>query len=569
MSVIYTYGHGITVDEEGYSNGKHWEMITDTDKYGTGKPGNGRGLRVDGVIVISCQNYAMHSVTIGETVYFEVKRYESDKHRKLYNLSGERVFSFEFDLIKKGGADGNLNGLYEFAKIDNGVHRHYLCDSNLKLIKSEYDGYARRIDIEGYNGYLITVPSGTSGTCDLYDSNLKLLKSGILIAEEEKLEGRNEKYIRLSYKKGDSYEYELYTRDWKLALPRYKYLWQNKDNQGNFKYWYIEDSYGYKGRLDSNWNWILPLEKRFSEIYDTKIAGINYYRCKKGGYWGLFDSKFNEVIAPDYEELGIFDGTNFIKFKLNGFWGVMTLQGRTTRTIIPTTRGYTNISRYVKSQKRFLYEMNGYKGECNHLGQQISKIKTGEPTAQSVSQGNKSNTQTVAKSSVSSSSSTSSSTSDDNDTRIISFDYYTSPNGTKIKGKYTFSIQFKSDAVYFKLTNEKGRSTANTIYNFKLKELFFSEAKNKLMIGFNAGNKRHAFVFKKGYYDPVEHRETNLTTRKETVTLYSQETKDAAVTAGLSMLLGSTPTELFYDRLFEDLCLYMGNCKIKLIDESN
>ena len=369
---IYTYGFDMRVDKQGYFDGKHWEIVDDDDKLRT-HTREYVGLYVDGVPIFSCNNYTIDTVTIGKNLYFKVKRYESDKHRKLYNLSGERVLSFEFDLIKKGGSDGNLNGLYEFAKIDNVVHRQYLCDSKLNIIKSEYDGYARRVDIEGYNGYLITIPSESG--CDLYDSNLKLLKSGISSAEEGKLDGRTEKYILLTYKRGDSYEHELYTRDWKLALPRYKYLWQNKDNQGNFKYWKIEDCNGYQGWLDRNWNWIIPLEKRFSEIYETKIAGINYYRCKKGGYWGLFDSKFNEVIAPDYEEMGIFDGTNFIKFKLNGFWGVMTLQGRTTKTIIPTTRGYTSISRYVKSQKRFMYEMNGYKGECNHLGQQLSKIK--------------------------------------------------------------------------------------------------------------------------------------------------------------------------------------------------
>lgn len=408
---IYTYGFDKRVDKQGYFNGKHWEIVTDWDKVGTHNHEND-GLYVDGVSVLSCNNYTIDTVTIGKNLYFKVQRYESDKHFKLYNLSGERVLSFEFDLIDKGGSDGNLNGLYEFAKIDNGVHRHYLCDSNLKLIKSEYDGFAGRVDIEGYNGYLITVPSGTSGTCDLYDSNLKLLKSGISSAEEKKLEGRNEKYIRLTYKRGDSYEYELYTRDWKLALPRYKYLWQEKDNQGNFKYWNIKDSNGYEGRLDSNWNWIIPLEKRFSDIYETKIAGINYYGCKKGGYWGLYDSKLNEVIAPDYEDLSVFDGTNFIKFKLNGFWGVMTLQGRTTRTIIPTTRGYTSISRYVKSQKRFMYEMNGYKGECNHLGQQLSKIKvSNSQSSTSVASSSSSSSSSSNKTSSSSSSSTASSNS--------------------------------------------------------------------------------------------------------------------------------------------------------------
>lgn len=405
---IYTYGFDKRVDKQGYSNGKHWEIVDDYDKL-RAHTHKYVGLYVDGVSVFSCNNYHIDTVNIGKNLCFIIEESKGD-HSKLFNLNGERVFSFVFSLIKRGGTDGNLNGLYEFCTIDNGVHRQHLCDSHLKLIKSGYDGYARRVDIEGYNGYLITVPSGSG--CDLYDSNLKLLKSAILRAEEGNLEGRNEKYILLTYKKGDNYEHELYTRDWKLALPRYQYLWQNKDSQGNFKYWYIKDSYGYEGRLDRNWNWIVPLDKRFSDIYETTIAGVNYYRCKKGGYWGLFDSKFNELIAPDYEELGVFDGTNFIKFKLNGFWGVMSLQGRTTRTIIPTTRGYTNISRYVKSQKRFMYEMNGYKGECNHLGQQISKIKvaTQNPST-SVASSSKSSSSSSRTSSSSSSTASSSSSS--------------------------------------------------------------------------------------------------------------------------------------------------------------
>ena len=375
---VHVYGFGKEVDKQGYFNGKHWEIVTDWDK--VGRTSEYRGMYVDGTSVFPCNNYVIDTVTIGETLCFKVRR-TKDSHYKLYNIKGESVFSFSFDVIDKGGMD-NLDGLYEFHTIDNGVHRQHLCDSKLNLIKSGYDGYARRINVEGYDGYFITVPSGTSGTRELYDSNLKLLKSGFSRASGEKLEGRNEIYLELTYEKGDSYEKELYTTDMKMVLPRYKYLLLSKDSQGNFQYWYIEDSYGYKGRLDSNWNWIIPLDKRFSEIYETTIAGVKYYRCKKGGYWGLFDTKFNEVIAPDFEELGVFDGTNFIKFKLNGFWGVMTLQGRVTRTIIPTTRGYTNISRYVKSQKRFTYEMYGWKGECDAItGRQVSKIKVETPVA--------------------------------------------------------------------------------------------------------------------------------------------------------------------------------------------
>ena len=135
----------------------------------------------------------------------------------------------------------------------------------------------------------------------------------------------------------------------------------------------------------------------------------------KKGYWGLYDAQFNEVIAPDYEGLEVLDETNFIKFRLNGFWGVMTLQANTntTKTIIPTTRGYTSIGRYIKSQKRFTYTMNGYKGECNHLGQQVSKIKvvTPKPSSSVASSSSSSYSSSRASSSSSSTSSTASSSS--------------------------------------------------------------------------------------------------------------------------------------------------------------
>ena len=329
------YGYEKGIEKQGDFEGKHWEIILDWNKVRVSN--NYKGVNVDGFSVFPCNNYWVDTVTIGKTLCFKIQPHK-DSHENLYNLKGESLLSFSFDHIFKKA------GFYEFVKSDNDILTSYLCDSNIKLIKSDYS-----------YSYIKT------------------------------LEGFTDEYLMLVYKTSDGYETECYTMDMKMILPRYKNLWIKKDNQGNFQYWHIEDCYGYDGRLDANFNWIIPLEKRFSDIYDTTIAGVRYYRCKKDGYWGLYDTKFNEVIAPDFEDLSVFSGTNFIKFKLNGFWGVMTLQGRVTKTIIPTTRGYTNISRYIKSQKRFTYEMNGYKGECNHLGQQLSKIKVNTTTTAPVS----------------------------------------------------------------------------------------------------------------------------------------------------------------------------------------
>ena len=70
-----------------------------------------------------------------------------------------------------------------------------------------------------------------------------------------------------------------------------------------------------------------------------------------------------------------------IKFKINDCWGLMNFTGK---IIIPSSRGYTSIGSYLKSQKTFPYTMYGYKGECDAVtGRQLSKIKV-ETTQQQV-----------------------------------------------------------------------------------------------------------------------------------------------------------------------------------------
>lgn len=160
----------------------------------------------------------------------------------------------------------------------------------------------------------------------------------------------------------------------------------------------------YKGVIDSNLKWIAPMSKKYidikidenkkcliarrSDAYDiidiesgkTRTLsysyidfqdGSNIVKIKKDGLWGLYNLDNNvELVAPDFDDIELFSGTNIIKYKLNGFWGVMDLNGK---EIIPTTRGYTTIN-YVKGLKKYTYSMHGYKGECNSVGTQLSKI---------------------------------------------------------------------------------------------------------------------------------------------------------------------------------------------------
>ena len=107
----------------------------------------------------------------------------------------------------------------------------------------------------------------------------------------------------------------------------------------------------------------------------TPISGPNktsYYIVKsKDGKCGLRDAD-GKVIVPTEMEALESAGAGYLRYKFNGFWGVMNYKGK---IIIDTDRGYTSIGDFKTFNKRFPYTMTGYKGECDATGKQISKIK--------------------------------------------------------------------------------------------------------------------------------------------------------------------------------------------------
>lgn len=108
---------------------------------------------------------------------------------------------------------------------------------------------------------------------------------------------------------------------------------------------------------------------------EIRNGSNSYYIVIKGGHYGLTDAE-GKVIVPTEMEALESAGTGYLRYKLNGFWGVMNYAGK---IIIDTDRGYTSIGDFVSFNKRFPYTMYGYKGECNQQGVQLSKIKTETP----------------------------------------------------------------------------------------------------------------------------------------------------------------------------------------------
>lgn len=168
------------------------------------------------------------------------------------------------------------------------------------------------------------------------------------------------------------------------------------------------------GLKDSNGNWTIEMGKY------KKIAPLidNFLRVQDGVKYGIVTYDGKEIVPPELDAIGQC-GKGYLRYKLNGFWGVMNYSGK---IIIDTNRGYTSIGDYVSFTKRFPYTMAGYKGECDATGRQISKIKVETPkqnTAVTSSTGSSSNS--------SSSSSSSSNSNSGNNTTTIHVEHHHDP----------------------------------------------------------------------------------------------------------------------------------------------
>jgi len=119
---------------------------------------------------------------------------------------------------------------------------------------------------------------------------------------------------------------------------------------------------------ESNHNYDITLSTNF-------LGDYRYHIMKSNNKLGFIDSH-GKIIVPCEMDALESAGTGYLKYKLNGFWGVMNYTGK---VIIDTNRGYTSIGDFKTFNKRFAYTMDGYKGECNQLGQQVSKIRVTKP----------------------------------------------------------------------------------------------------------------------------------------------------------------------------------------------
>lgn len=129
-----------------------------------------------------------------------------------------------------------------------------------------------------------------------------------------------------------------------------------------------------KGLFDINGkNIIYP---KFDDIAIENNENDFFVKVKNNDRYGLYSISGKEILASEFEDCG-FVSENIIKYKINGYWGVMMVTGK---VLISTNRQYTKIE-YNRTFKKFYFEKeNGQKGECNANGVQTSISKPMVPT---------------------------------------------------------------------------------------------------------------------------------------------------------------------------------------------
>lgn len=334
LGVCFYYGNGVKKDlnkavewfrkaaEQGYSRGQNWLGLCYF---------NGEGL---------FKNYK-------QAVYWYNKAAEQGDAFAQYNL-GNMYYNGE-------GVEKNYaKALSLFLKAAQKGHK--LSSEKLKLYSKVTEGYYK---------------AGESGNYSLVSTSGKeILRSGY--QDIEIFSNGNDNSILFKLKKDG--KYGLANVDGNIIVPCETEAIESA-GKGYLKYMIN----GFKGIINYSGKIVRePIKPEYQEI-EILSNGNNVntvlFKLKKDGKYGLAKADGTVIIPCETEALEP-AGKGYHKYMINGFWGVINSTGE---IIIDTSRGYTSIGDYVSFTKRFPYTMDGYKGECDVTGNEISKIEVGVP----------------------------------------------------------------------------------------------------------------------------------------------------------------------------------------------
>lgn len=345
-----------------------------------------------------CNNLKSISIPNSVTVIGDDAFSERYDHGFISDVYRGKILCLPKWLVDKGIDEWKKCGLPEYSVklYMSGVH-----DNDGKLILEEKYGRSITKGDYSYNGlyYYVVSEDGKNGII-----NSKGIWVIPLDKDYSEIILTNNGYIKVKQEKG----YGILSLIGKEIIPTsrgYTSIGDYDSSKGTFAF----TKKGFSGVCDAQGREISATELAptaddiktnagYASAVEMKNGSTKYYKVSKSGKYGLTDANGKEIVPCEMEALES-AGSGYLKYKINGFWGVMNYTGT---IIIDTDRGYTSIGDFVTFTKRFPYTMAGYKGECDINGQQISKIKVETPQ------------QSVASSSSSSSSSTSSSSSSNN-----------------------------------------------------------------------------------------------------------------------------------------------------------
>lgn len=289
----------------------------------------------------------------GHIGYFEVKK---NGKEGVCDITGREIISPNYESVlylSDGFSYRNASGNY--------VSTGWYLDSEGKATKEVPIYKELQIEDDGFKWYQVS-QGDKYGAEDYFNQTLIPLNreyTSVYYTSEEGHKG----YFQV--RKGDKYgACDLTGKE--IVKPNYKYVIYTD---------------GFKGEM-SDGEWVAlgyMIDSEGKAIRGSKESivynGATYYIVSREGLYGLTDANGKEIVAMEMDKIESAGGDRLI-FKQNDSWGLMNFLGK---VLVPTSRGYTSIGKFSKTQKTFPYTMYGYKGEINVNGQQLSKIKVDIP----------------------------------------------------------------------------------------------------------------------------------------------------------------------------------------------
>lgn len=306
---------------------------------------------------------------------------EAHSYKKVGNLFNVTNHSIRHDIYIYNGVViiKDANTVYERAnllEIEKDGNKGLLSLLGMWIVKPE-KGFADYNTLNIGNDIFYIIRYKNSSKYNLISSE----GNDVLGKEFDAIESNGNKYIKV---RSTNY-YGISSLDGKEIIPTsrgYTYIGDFDRSKGTFAF----TKKGFSGVCDAQGREIsttrlaptaddIKANGGYASAVEIKYGSTKYYKVSKGGRYGLTDSEGKEIVPCEMEALES-AGTGYLKYKINGFWGLMNYTGK---ILIDTDRGYTSIGDFKTFNKRFPYTMAGYKGECDATGRQISKIKVESP----------------------------------------------------------------------------------------------------------------------------------------------------------------------------------------------